>query len=447
MDRSNAIDSPARVRCCYTRAGPGLLLRELKMTKNQIEGSRIKMAARLNEISGLEGADFTDAIRTESESLEVEYRNSGVKLAALLTVEDAERQTAEREAGELGSIAGSPEQRERLELRGKTGIADFLRAAAGGSAVTGAAAEYASSLGVPTTGHLPMALFGRSAPMPETRAITAAPAVDGPLQPTVPYVFERSAAVSLGIMMPSVPAGQVQIPKITTAPPSDTLAKDGSAPATAAAVSLVNQSPVRIAGSFEVRVEDLAVMPSLETALGESLQGSMSNELDAQIFSGAAGELNGLFVQAANVTAATAIETYTTGIARFASLVDGSHAYDLRDLRAVIGSKTFGLYSGLFANSGKGDLPLFDYLRSALGSIRVSDRVPGVSSTAQKGIVVLSAAAEAPKIHVWSSMQVVRDPYSGAGAGKVTLVATSLVSPLFVPHGVDQIKEINPKLS
>ena len=127
-------------------------------------------------------------------------------------------------------------------------------------------------------------------PIVETRAITAAPAVDGPLQPTIPFVFERSAAVSLGIMMPMVGSGQVQIPKITTAPPADTLAKDGAAPATAAAVSLVNQAPVRIAGSFEVRVEDLAVMPSLEVALGESLQGSMSNEFDEQVFNGAAGE-------------------------------------------------------------------------------------------------------------------------------------------------------------
>ena len=111
---------------------------------------------------------------------------------------------------------GDPEQRERLELRSKTGLADFLRAAADGRSVVGAAAEYAESLGVPTTGHLPMALFGRSAPMPETRAITPGPAVDGPLQPTIPYVFERgAAAASLGIMMPSVASGQVQIPKIT----------------------------------------------------------------------------------------------------------------------------------------------------------------------------------------------------------------------------------------
>ena len=188
-------------------------------------------------------------------------------------------------------------------------------------------------------------------------------------------------------------------------------------------------------------------MPSLESALSESLQGSMSNEFDEQVFNGAAGELNGLFTQATDVSAGSAVETYTTGIARFASLVDGKHAYDLSDLRAVIGSKTFALYAGLFANSNKGDMSLFDYLTRALGSIRVSDRVPGVSSSAQRGIVVLSASAEMPKIHVWDAMQIVRDPYSGAGAGKITITATSLVSPLFVPHGTSQIIEVRPKLS
>ena len=92
-------------------------------------------------------------------------------------------------------------------------------------------------------------------------------------------------------------------------------------------------------------------------------------------------------------------------------------------------------------------MSLFDYLRSALGSIRVSDRVPGVSGTAQRGIVVLSASAEMLKIHVWNAMQIIRDPYSGAGAGKVTITATALVSPLYVPHGTSQIIEVRPKLS
>ena len=303
------------------------------------------------------------------------------------------------------------------------------------------------SLGVPTTGHLPMALLGRSAPALEERAITPGPAVKGALQPIVPYLFERSAAASLGIMFPSVPAGQVQIPKVGTAPPSDTLAKDGSAPATAAAVTLVNQSPVRIAGSFSIRVEDLAVMPSLEAALSEAMQGSLSDELDEQVFNGASGELNGLFTQATDATAATAVENFTTGIARFASLVDGRHSYDLGDLRAVIGSKTFALYAGTFANANKGDVSLFDYLSMHLGSIRVSDRVPAVASTAQKGIVVLSASSTPPKIHVWSAIQITRDPFSGSGEGRVTLVATALVSPLFIPHGTSQAIEVHPKLS
>ena len=101
----------------------------------------------------------------------------------------------------------------------------------------------------------------------------------------------------------------------------------------------------------------------------------------------------------------------------------------------------------MFANTNKGEVSLFDYLTRALGSIRVSDRVPGVSSSAQKGICVLAASATPPKIHVWDAMQIVRDPYSGAGAGKVTLTATALVSPLYVPHGTSQIIEIHPKLS
>ena len=390
---------------------------------------------------GARGDALTPDEKTEFETLPTEMRAKEVEFRAAVIAEDKATVDA---AADLERAGGDPEVRERLALRAKTGISDFLKAAAGGTSVNGAAAEYCQSLGVPESGHLPMALFAR-APQPEMRAITPGPAVKGALQPVVPYLFERSAAVSLGIEMPSVPAGQVQIPKVGTAPPADTLAKDGTAPATAAAVTLVNQAPVRIAGSFEVRVEDLAVMPTLEAALSEAMQGSLSNELDEQTFNGAAGELNGLFTQATDVAAASAVETYATGIARFAALVDGRHAYDLSDLRAVIGSKTFALFAGVF--SGNGDVSLYDYLTRILGSIRVSDRVPAVASTAQKGIVVLSSSSTPPKIHVWNAMQIVRDPYSGAGVGKVTLTATALVSPLYIPHGTAQAVEVHPKLS
>ena len=236
------------------------------MTKAQrdlieIQGRQSELRSRLAVLAGMD----TRTTDEESELTTVETKLSGCEpeLRAALVAAAAEDDSARTVQ------TTDAEGRERLELRAKTGLADFLRAAAGGTSITGAAAEYADACGVPASGHLPMAIFARSAPtnthlhLPtvETRAVTPGPAVKGMLQPTVPFVFER-AANSLGISMPTVPMGQVQIPKITTAPPADTLAKDGAAPSTAAAVTLVNQSPVRIAGQLEVRIKDLAVMPS-----------------------------------------------------------------------------------------------------------------------------------------------------------------------------------------
>ena len=127
--------------------------------------------------------------------------------------------------------------------------------------------------------------------------------------------------------------------------------------------------------------------------------------------------------------------------------MDGRYAYSLKDLRAVIGSKTFAKYASLFEANGSNDGSLFDYLSMKLGGIRVSDRVPAVASMAQKGVVVLTGAMESIRCYVWNSLEIIRDPYSGAGAGKVTLTATALVSPLYIPHGTAQVKEVHPKLS
>ena len=361
--------------------------------------------------------------------------------AALAVADDAE---ADARAALAAGGAVDPEVRERAEIRSRTGLGDFLAAAAGGRSVEGAAAEFAASVGVGTFQRVPLAIF----PQPEMRAITPGPAVDGPVEPHIPYVFERTAAASLGIQMPIVGAGQVQIPRVSTKVPADALAKDGAAPSTAAAISLDTQSPKRISGSFEIRVEDLAVYPALEDVLGETIRGSLGDELDGQIFNGSnsGGDLNGLFQQAANVSAATAKETYATGIARFAILVDGKHAYSLSDVRAVVGPSTFAAYMGLF-HGGSGDVTLADYLMEKLGSFRVSDRMPAVSGTAQKGIVALSAGPSPIRVYTWSSLEVVRDPYSGAGQGKVTLTATALVSDVYIPFGQSMAKEVHPKLS
>ena len=119
----------------------------------------------------------------------------------------------------------------------------------------------------------------------------------------------------------------------------------------------------------------------------------------------------------------------------------------MADMRAVVGPSTYALYAGLFANNQKGDFSLADYLISKLGLFRVSDRMPAVAASAQKGIVTLTGGPSPVRVYVWNALEIVRDPYSGAGVGKMTLTATALVSDVYIPHGVSMVKEVHPKLS
>ena len=389
---------------------------EIRESINSLLGVDVRTEEQDAELSKLTG---------EGQKIEPEIR------AALVAAPSTE---------EVVTPTGDPEQRERLAIRAKTGLADFLSAAVGGRELSGAAREYAASVDCSPLNRIPLDIFKNG--QPETRAITSGPAVDGPIETAIPFIFQRSAAASLGIAMPTHGPGAVQVPRVTTAPPADTLAKDAAAPATAAVIALDSQTPKRISGQFEVRAEDLAVFPALESVLGEAIRGALSNELDEEVFNGAAAGLNGLFTQAATVATAGAIETYATGVARFAELVDGSHAYSLSDLRCVVGPSTYAKYMGLISSG----IPLADYLESKLGSFRVSNRMAAIANKGQRGIVVLNGGPSPIRVYVWNALEVIRDPFSAAGAGKVTLTATALVSELYIPHGTSQVKEIHPKL-
>ena len=86
---------------------------------------------RLNELLQVETRSAEE--QTEMETLTKEVSATEPELRAALA--------AEPNPEEVVTQTGDPETRERLELRGKTGLADFLSAAAGGREVSGAAAE------------------------------------------------------------------------------------------------------------------------------------------------------------------------------------------------------------------------------------------------------------------------------------------------------------------
>ena len=391
---------------------------------------------RLNELLQVETRSAEQ--NTEMETLTAEVSKREPELRAALA--------SEVPTNEVTTSTGDAETRERRELRGKAKVGAFVSAALNSQAVTGAEAEYAASVDCAALGMIPISIFDRD--RPEVRAVT--PGVDAQTvtHQTAPFVFERSISASvLGIQFPVVPPGVANYPVISTAPPSGAVAKDTAAVATAAAVRLDTRSPKRVAGQFEIRVEDLATMPSLENDLRQSLMMSASNAIDEQVIAGngTAPNLTGLFKLAADVAIAGAKETFATGVARFAALVDGQYATSLSDLRAIIGSGTFGLFSGLFA--GNGSTSLSDYLSQRLGGFAVSNRVPVVASSGQKGLVVLTGGEGPMRVPVWSNMELIMDPFTNAGKGQRIITVTTLVSDPHLPYGASTAKEIHPKVA
>ena len=74
--------------------------------KLEVRASEIRQ--RLNEISGLEGDKLTDEIRTESDTLQTEYRNTETRRRAAIVAEGDEAAKAVTEPTE------SSETRERI---------------------------------------------------------------------------------------------------------------------------------------------------------------------------------------------------------------------------------------------------------------------------------------------------------------------------------------------
>ena len=410
----------------------------------QVRASQIRQ--KLNELAGAD--ELTDEQRSEIDTLTTEFADVETRMRAAIVAEGAEgAQHEDRFKAEDAEV------RERREIRQKTGLKDYLIAACSGAPVQGAAAEFNAACGVAAGDHVPRELFDgparemRQAQIAaEHRAVTPGPEIDAAPRPTIPYLFAQAVITSLSTEYPSVESGQQQIPSITTAPPASVLAKDAAAPATAAAYALVSRSPKRLSGQIDFRVEDLAVHPALEADLTASLQGSLSNQLDEEGFNGTGGSdnLNGLFNQATDVAATGVTDTFSLALAAVAAQVDGRFSRGLGDLRGVIGPATFAHYMSLFKDS---DTSLFEKLRSLMGSLVVSDRMPAVASGAQKGLVSRNAGAQPIRIYTWGSLQMIRDPFSKGGQGAVTVTAIQLVSDPFVPHGTSQVVEINRDLS
>ena len=219
------------------------------MTDSQKIELRISaVQQRLREIAQLEGDTYTEGIQTENRELQKEFGQLEERKRASLIAEGA----AETRAQELHQP--DSEARERIELRSKARLTNYLLSAAKGQMISGVEAELSAAAGV---GGIPLELWETR--QPETRAVTESPGTVGVNLDTIrPAVFANSIAPKLGIEMPMVPSGTYASATISQSQTAAAKDKGADAAATAGTFRVATASPKRISARLELTLEDIA---------------------------------------------------------------------------------------------------------------------------------------------------------------------------------------------
>ena len=387
-----------------------------------------EIRAKLNELSGTD--DLNDEQRSEIETLSGEYKDVEAKLRAA-TIAEAEVETRALESEPDAQMT------ERLELRSKASVTNYLTAALAGRSVSGAEAELQSAAGIGAG--IPIELWDTPDQLEQRADVqTGAPGTVGVnLDRIRPAVFANSIAPRLGIEMPRVESGSYASATITTSLSAGSFAKDGVATASAAGFTVTSVTPKRISARLGIRIEDVAAVgqANFESILRENLSLVLSDELDDQAINGAGAgaDLVGIFERLSDPTAAPAtISDFDDFAAAHADGIDGLWANTLMDVGIVVGPDTMSLAARTFqsAASYKGEMSAAAYAMAQTGGLWTNKRMPDAATfetvdDVQQAILYrkgrsMMGGAGAMRTAVcphWNEISI-DDIYSGSAAGQ-----------------------------
>ena len=407
------------------------------MTSTQkIQRRRREVRERLLAISRIEGDDYNDTIVAEEraaqdELIVLDTREATAKIAE---EQEAEERAKEQKKGSAETL--DAETGERIELRSKAMLTNYLVAAARGRMVDGAEAELSSAAGIRG---IPLELWDVPVEQRqgEQRAITPAPGTVGiNLDPIRPQVFANSIAARLGIDMPRVASGTFASATITGSQSAAAKPKspDAAAPAvaTAGALTVTTATPKRISARLELTLEDIAAVgqANFEAILRQNLALVLSDELDKQAINGdgSAPNLAGMFQRLSDPDPpAAGIADFDDFVAAFGDGVDGLWSNTVRDVAIVAGVETYQLSTKTFrdaAGQDLGDKAFADYAMSMYGGWWTNKRMPVKDAHIQQAILYRKARAmmggggamRTAVLAHWGEVGI-DDIYSGAASG------------------------------
>ena len=218
-------------------------LRELRDRQSR-ERQRMAELAMMDELNAETRAELD---RLESGTPDLERQMRAAQTAA---DNEGEPQTRDLPDGE---------RRERLELRSRASLTNYLLAAAAGRQLDGAELELQRAAGV---NQIPVELFDVPPPLEQRAdAATTAPSTVGiNLAPIQPAIYARSIMPRLGVAMPRVESGTYATATVTTNLSAGARVAGAPQMSTAAGFTVGTTTPHSISARLSIRIEDVAAI-------------------------------------------------------------------------------------------------------------------------------------------------------------------------------------------
>ena len=369
---------------------------------------RISAALGKDELSDDERGKM-DVDTKRAQQIETEYR-------AALVVEGTPTETPSEDG----------EGRELRSIRSNADFGAYLSASLERrSVVDGAELELNQAMNIPLDRFPLEMLLGDL----ETRALIDGDA-QGNQQTWIDRLFADTAAMSLGISMPSVAPGVAAYPLLVSDAAGAQRGRTQAAAAATISATVTEVKPTRNAVHAVYSVEDDARLPGLADSIRRDLSMAMTEKIDRTIFLGDTGanensaDIAGMV--ASGITELTLEQSekvkYADILALLAALIDGKYAASMADVRIVasVGSNT--LWLSTIANTNRNET-VAQVLRSNGVTWMTRGEIDTATANGDFGAFIglqrgIMDAGVAP---VWSSAQLITDVYSGAKSGQVEL--------------------------
>lgn len=240
-------------------------------------------------------------------------------------------------------------------------------------------------------------------------------------------VFRRSDAAFCGVMMPTAPRGTPIYPVMTDGVEGGMANAGAGRDSEAATFTSVMIEPRRATANYTIRAEDAAVFQGLEEILRSDLRSALNKLMDDTVVSA-----NDTAPNTGSIIshAAARVGNAPGAVAKIADFdkvfndgIDGLYAYSRSEVNLLIGVDT---QKFLGNNRHDETAQTFGQLVSgAGGAMRATTRVADPASNIQKAyrMVPSELRAYAP---VWEGLELIRDPYTDAKAGRVRITAMML---------------------